>query len=314
MSRVLAITGSMGYLAKHIMRKLVDSSLQFDQFIGYDILEEDYNLEIPYIHHKMNILDLSSEILEEYGITDFLHLAWIVKPNHNRLQAYNIDIVGTKHVLAQVNNANVQYFLHASSTLAYGAYPENPIPLTEDNPLRGNQKFHYSYHKKLAEEVLDDFESKSANKMIIGRLRPAAILSSDLKSFVVTIMSKTWRTLFLMPYPIPETVIQFLHLDDATQAFEIMLKNRLQGPFNATPDQGIRVGDIPTILKGRGRRFPLRIMKWIVGVQWKLRLSEVPPSYLDFVAYPFEASNEKLKNYGFKPLFSTEDSLRTLLE
>jgi UDP-glucose 4-epimerase len=314
MSRVLAITGSKGYLARHLMYTLVDSSSEFDQFVGFDILDGAHNREIQYYHHKMNICDLSSSILEEYGVTDFLHLAWQLKPTHNRFNAYKTDIIGTKHVISEAAVAKVGYFLHTSSTLVYGAYPDNPVPLKETDKRRGNIGFHYSYHKKLAEEILDDFESNPDNKMIIGRLRPAPILSADLRNFVVTIMSKTWRTLFVMPYPVPDTVIQFLHADDAVQAFEIMLKNRLQGAFNATPDQGVRVGDIPTILHGKGWKLPLGFMKLLVGIQWKLRLSEVPSSYLDFVAYPYEASNEKLKNYGFTPQFTTRDSLLTLLK
>lgn len=314
MSRVLAITGSKGYLAKHVMKTLTVSSSDFDQFVGFDIIEGADNPEIQYFHHKMNICDLSSSILEEYGVTDFLHLAWQLKPTHNRFTAYKTDVIGTKHVLTEANLAKVSYFLHTSSTLVYGAYPDNPVPLIETDKRRGNVDFHYSYHKKLVEEILDDFEINSDNKMIIGRIRPAPILSEDLRNFVVTILSKTWRTLFVMPYPIPDTVIQFLHAEDAVQAFVLMLKNRLQGAFNATPDQGVKIGDIPTILQGKGWKLPLGFMKLLVGMQWKLRLSEVPPSYLNFVAYPYEASNEKLKTYGFKPQFSTEDSLLTLLK
>jgi len=90
-----------------------------------------------------------SSVLEEHGVTDLIHLAWILNPIHNTKKAFDIDIGGTKNALKQAYKANIDYFLHTSSTLAYGAYLDNLYPLTESNPLHGNKSFHYSYHKAL---------------------------------------------------------------------------------------------------------------------------------------------------------------------
>ncbi len=250
-----------------------------------------------------------SSVLEEHGVTDLIHLAWILNPIHNTKKAFDIDIGGTKNALKQTYKANIDYFLHTSSTLAYGAHPDNFYPLTESNPLRGNKSFHYSYHKALAEHAIDEFKEKYSSSMKIGKIRPSAILSSDLENFVTDILRGGWRTFFLLPYPNKDTYIQFLHLEDALLGFKMMLDQRLEGTYNICPDTDVKVGQIPGILKGRGLRVPLRVLKSLLWIQWKLRLSRAPPSYLDFVAYPFVASNTKIKTKGYSPKYSTEETL-----
>ena len=312
MSRVIAITGASGYLAQHLIPYIAKNLANCDLLVGFDI-KKNYNIEgIPFKYNNMNILDLSPEILQEYGVTDIIHMAWTVTPTHNIRKAFNVDILGTEHVLTQARDAGIEYFLHTSSTLAYGAHADNPNPLEENHLLRGNTKFHYSYHKMLAEQKIEEFKTSVDYKMKIGLIRPSPILSADLKNFVKTILDGGWRTFFLMPHPDPKTPIQFLHVTDAVQAFYLMVEKRLEGAYNATPDESVRVGEIPSILNGRGVNLPLNVLKALTWIQWNLRLSEVPPSYLDFVAFPYVGSNKKLKAEGFNPSYSTEQTLKTL--
>ncbi|MHA1947471.1 MAG: NAD-dependent epimerase/dehydratase family protein [Candidatus Hodarchaeales archaeon] len=312
MSRVIAVTGATGYLAQHLMGYLYQTLNDIDHFIGLDIRKVNSKKKFPTTYYQMDILDLKAEILEEHGVTDLIHMAWTVTPTHNQKRAYKVDIEGTKIVLREAERAGVEYFLHTSSTLAYGAFPDNEIPLTENHPLRGNKKFHYPKNKMLVEQLLDDFEANYKGTMLIGRIRPSIILSPDLKNYFAEILKGGWRTFFLMPYSDPETPVQFLHVNDAIQAFTLMMKKRLQGAYNATPDYSITIGDIPKILEGRGVQIPLKILRVLLWFQWQLRISQAPPSYLDFAAYPFVVSNEKLSKEGYKPKYSSEESIKLL--
>ena len=314
MSRVIAFTGAAGYLSQHLISYLFEFSSDIDHFVGLDIREISPQQGIPLTSYKIDVRDEFASILEEHSVSDLIHMAWIINPVHNPKKAYQIDIEGTRNALKQAQDANIDYFLHTSSTLAYGAHPDNSYPLTESDPLRGNKNFHYAYHKALAEGDIDEFLERNPTKMKIGRIRPSAILSNDLKNFVSEILRGGWRTFFLMPYPQKDTHIQFLHLEDALLGFKSMLDQRLEGAYNICPDTDVMVGQIPGILKGRGVRVPLRILKGLLWVQWKLRVSQAPPSYLDFVAYPFVASNNRMKKLGYNPKYSTEDALLSLKE
>ena len=312
MSRVIAVTGATGYLAQHLMEHLYQNLSDIEHFVGIDIKRAHSELNIPVTYHQLDILDLKAELLMNHGVTDLIHMAWALTPTHNKNKAYKVDIEGTKNVLTAAEHSGVKYFLHTSSTLAYGAHSDNPIPLTEDSLLRGNQDFHYPYHKMLAEQLLDEFESTYKGSMLIGRIRPSTILSSDITNYIAEILKGGWRTLFLMPHPNPKTPFQFLHVTDAIQAFTLMIKKRLPGVYNATPDDSVVIGDIPIILEGRGVQIPFKLLRLLLWFQWQIRMSQAPPSYLDFVAYPFVASNEKLSKEGFQPTYSSKECLKTI--
>lgn len=214
MSRVIAFTGAAGYLGQHLIPYFFHSDSNIDYFVVLDIREIIPTTDIPLSSYKIDVRDEFSPILEEHGVTDLVHLAWVINPIHNTKKAYQVDIGGTKNVLKQAYEADVTYFLHTSSTLAYGAHPDTSYPLTEVDPLCRNKNFHYSYHKALAEQIVDDFRENHP-KMKIGTIRPTAILSPDLQNFVADILRGGWRTFFLIPYPDKDTHVQFLHLEDA---------------------------------------------------------------------------------------------------
>ena len=50
--------------------------------------------------------------------------------------------------------AGVRQIIVTSSGAAYGYHADNPEWLTEDDPVRGNEAFAYSHHKRLVEEML----------------------------------------------------------------------------------------------------------------------------------------------------------------
>ena len=61
----------------------------------------------------------------------------------------------------------------------------------------------------------------------IGIIRPTAILGPNLDNYITRILSGGWRTLFLLPYPKGETIIQFTHIEDVLDAYLLMIEKRL---------------------------------------------------------------------------------------
>ena len=53
--------------------------------------------------------------------------------------------------------AHVRQIIVTSSGAAYGYHADNPEWLTEDDPVRGNEAFAYSHHKRLVEEMLAEY-------------------------------------------------------------------------------------------------------------------------------------------------------------
>ncbi|MFW9854308.1 MAG: NAD-dependent epimerase/dehydratase family protein [Candidatus Thorarchaeota archaeon] len=313
MGRVVAVTGISGFLGRHLIPYLYEAIPEIDQFIGLDIKRFSFSSDLPVTIYQYDIREPFSDLLLEHSVTDLVHLAWTLTPDHNPVRAFSVDIGGTRSVLESSLEAKLQYVLHTSSTLAYGAHEDNPPVLTEEMPLRGNRSFQYSLHKALAEGLIEDFLAKNPRMAFkIGILRPAPILSPHLRNWFSKVLQGGWRTMFIQPFPRKDTKIQFLHLWDALQGFAIMLGNRLGGAFNLTPsdDDGvITMGEIPSLMDNFGFQTPLRLLRLIVWIQWKLRISKAPPGFLDFVAFPFVASNKKLMRMGFRPRYTSRETI-----
>ena len=77
---------------------------------------------------------------------------WCTSPSsstrsHDEQLMYDVDVNGTHNVLAAASQAGTQQVLVTSSASAYGAFPDNPEPLTEDDPVRGVSTFSYARDK-----------------------------------------------------------------------------------------------------------------------------------------------------------------------
>ena len=93
-----------------------------------------------------------------------MHLASIVTPgpDSTRELEYAVDVDGTRHVLDACVAHGVRRVVVSSSGAAYGYHPDNPAWITEDQPVRGNEEFAYSHHKRLVEEMLAELRTPRA--------------------------------------------------------------------------------------------------------------------------------------------------------
>jgi len=57
-------------------------------------------------------------------------------------------------------STGVKRIIVTSSGAAYGYHADNPEWLVEHDRLRGNEEFAYSHHKRLVEEMMDDYREK----------------------------------------------------------------------------------------------------------------------------------------------------------
>ena len=106
-------------------------------------------------------MDVTDAAAVDAGIAEaapevVVHLASIVTPgkDSSREKEYAVDVDGSRHVFDACLAHGVRRVVVSSSGAAYGYHADNPVPLTEDDPVRGNEEFAYSHHKRLVEEQL----------------------------------------------------------------------------------------------------------------------------------------------------------------
>jgi len=144
MQRV-AITGSSGYygrkLIEHVRRESPDT-----QVLGIDVVPPSEIAPHEFVQADIRSPDVRTA-LRGFQPDTIIHLAFVVNPIRDKRLMNDINVGGTKNVFEAVRSLRPQRFLMASSATAYGAWPDNPIPIHEDWRLKARENFQYAADK-----------------------------------------------------------------------------------------------------------------------------------------------------------------------
>lgn len=301
----ICITGAAGYLGRELIKTLAEYSGFF--VLATDVvLHPQIETNDKLIYHMADIRDESlAAIFGKYNIDSVVHLASIVNPGkkHSRAFAYSVDVDGTKNVLEACLKSGVKQIIVTSSGAAYGYYADNPVPLTEDNPVRGNYEFAYAHHKKLVEELLASYRKDHPNlKQLI--FRPGTILGETVSNQITELFEKN---------PIPalkksDTPFVFIWDRDVVAAIMQGLMRNQEGIYNLAGDNFITLPEIARRMGHKIKRYPEWVLKTVLFLLKSMGKTPYGPEQTRFIAYRPVLSNDKLKNeFGYVPQKTSEE-------
>jgi UDP-glucose 4-epimerase len=193
-----------------------------------------------------------------------IHLAFIVLGT--REESERINVAGTRNVFeATVAAQRPQRLVYTSSVAAYGYHSDNPVPLTEQTPVRGSAEHYYSEQKAACEQLLTETTAGSSLEVFI--LRPCIVagpkataladampwnqLPGPLRSATAAI------PLLKPPFPDPGTPLQLIHHDDVAAAIALAASTSAPaGAYNLAGDGEVSLSDVATALGARPVRVP----------------------------------------------------------
>jgi UDP-glucose 4-epimerase len=253
-----------------------------------------------------------ADTIAAHRIDTVVHLASIVTPgkDSNRAVEYAVDVEGTRNVLQACVAHGVQHIVVSSSGAAYGYHADNPAWLTEDMPLRGNESFAYSHHKRLVEEMLAQYrQSHPALHQTV--LRIGTILGERVNNQITALFDKP-RILAIQGSDSP---FVFIWDDDVTGAIGHALSGQAPGGcYNLAGDGALTIFDIAQRLNKPTRVLPAWLLKTALWLGSKLGLSRYGPEQLDFLRYRPVLLNTALKTrFGFTPQKTSEQAFEAFL-
>ncbi len=233
-----------------------------------------------------------------------VHLAFSDATEVDEVAAARVNLDGTRRVLAAAGRAGVPHLVVLSSATVYGAWPTNPVPLTEDAPLHPNPEFTYAVHKAQVEGMVAAW-ARGAPGRTAAVLRPTVALAEDGSSWLARALAEAAR----LPVGGDDPPAQFVHLDDLAAAVELAVTARLDGPFNVAPDGWIP-GDAVRPLAGLPPRprLPMRVAAPLAEWSWALRRGPIPPGLLAYTQYPWVVANDRLRAAGWVPANTNEEA------
>lgn len=306
--RRIAVTGISGYIGTQLMRRLMIHP-EVEAIIGIaDVPPIESPPKLTFV--KQDITQPFDDLFAKHNVDAAVHLAFVVAPTRKEEWARCINVEGTRNFLHACEKANVGYLLYLGSTSAYGAHKDNPVPLTEESPLRPNERFQYARDKVATERLFEDFAiANSQAKVTVLRGSPvlgpggAKAIGAKVFQSVMVRMAGT------------NPPMQFLHEDDLIDVLIALLEKKASGIYNVAGDGTLTYKEVARLAKRPMVVTPKGLLGGVMDLAWKLRLqSQSNSSGLDFIAYPWVASNEKLKKaIGFRYKYSTEETVKSFL-
>jgi nucleoside-diphosphate-sugar epimerase len=199
----------------------------------------------------------------------------------------------------------LEHLTVVSSAMVYGAWADNPIPLTEAAPIRPNPGVETAADRMRLEERVVAFQATQPAARVC-LLRPTLVVSGE-RGSIDWIARSLWRG--QGPASIGDPPRQYLHIDDLARAIEHARRQRLDGEFNVAPE-GWLSPELQRQLAGRilGLRPPAGAAEGIAEVRWRLRLSSTPPEILPYTLESWVVSVDKLKGTGWAPMYTNEEA------
>ena len=264
------VTGAEGHLARRVLALLADDT------------------------HVVDGSATASDVVIHLGVGD-----------HDRRARRRENL--TDGVAAMLHDATVggaNHIVLVSSALVYGAYANNPIPLTEDAILRPDVEFVYARQLATVEAMVDRWRRDDPRRAVTV-LRPVVALAADgTPSLAAALAAGFGQRLGADDPP-----AQFLHLDDLASAIVLAVDRRLDGVFNVAPDGWVAGERVRALTGARPRiRLPDKVAATVGALRWRFQRGPIPPGLRSYTQEPWLVANDRLKAHGWTPTVTNEQA------
>lgn len=253
------------------------------------------------------------------GADAVVHLAWAIQPSHDRRRLFDVNVSGTRRVLAAVVRAGVPHVVAASSVGAYSPAPDD-VPRSEGWPTDGVRSSSYSVHKAAQERLLDEAEATHPS-LVVARLRPALVFQREAgheiaRYFLGPFVPKRVLDGKLPVLPWPTGLrLQAVHADDLADAYREAVVRQVRGAFNVAAPDVLRGEDVADVVgAGAVREVPPATVRAALATAWHARVVPVGPGWLDMaLAAPVLDTSRAERELDWRARVSAADAVREVV-
>lgn len=298
------VTGGSGYIGSRLVDRLAQRD-DTERILICDIRPPaSFRPRVEYRELDVTDKQRVRETIERERSDVLIHLAFVLNPIHDENRMYEIDVGGTQNVLEAAEAAGVQQVLVTSSATAYGAFPDNPVPIREEHPVRGVPDFEYARDKTECDRLCQLWALRNPDR-VMTIVRPCIVLGPNVDNYLVRLWSD-------QPFQIDvgagATPMQFVHEDDLVDGLILLIEGRHGGAFNFAGDGTMTIDECADLIGLKRRKLPLAVAMKLGEVMWRLHQAETPPGNIHFALHPWVVSTDKLKSLGWKPRYTSRET------
>lgn len=306
----MAVAGACGPLGRRVSRRLVDNS-RVGTVVGFDLRTDPVIAGMDYVSGDITELDLDALLAD---VDVLVHLVSALEPWSGWSTG---DAEVTLRLLEAAGAAKVGRLVLMSTAMVYGAWPDNPVPLTEASVLRPLPECSFAVTKAEQERFARQWAEEHPEVDIVT-LRPTASLAEEHVGWVVRSLRSAANLNGESEVP-----VQFLHMDDLAAAVELCVVGDLTGVYNVAPQGWISSG---TALDLAGRTHWFNVPEQLLGrlaTWWWKKGPAVPrtgvlslgngsapisPGLLRYARFSWVVASDRLRAAGWSPQFTSEQA------
>ncbi len=301
----VAITGAAGLVGRRVVQRLL-ARADAPNVVAVDVH--------PPAESAPGLQYRAADIRDPQGLEDALadadvvvHLAAQLDELDDVEAMREVNVEGTRNVLAAAAAAGATKVVHLSSVVSYGAHADNPVPLTEERPLRANPDFPYAEQKAEGDRLVTAW-AEAHGDVTTTVLRPAMILGSGVDNFIV----RGFQTPRLISVRGHRPPMQFVHVDDVASAVVHAVEHDLPGAYNVAAEGWLSQDEIAAILHRRHMEVPEEVAFTALERGRRLGLVETSIGILAYLMHPWVVSVDRLVATGWRAEHSNRDALALL--
>lgn len=301
----IAITGVGGNLGARLVRQLA-SDLEPERIVGIDRCPPDgvTAARFSFLNADPGTASLRDVLT---GIDVVIHLGAVLEPVRDDAAVRTREVDAARRVVEAAAAVGVPRVVLTSSVLAYGAHPDNDVPLHEDSELRATPGLASAAHVVEVERWLADWRT-SHPQLQVAVLRFALLAGPGLD----TSLTRAFEAPRLPAVRGHRPPLQFLHPDDAVAAIVHTVEAELDGPYNVCADGWLSYDEVAALVGRRSLEVPEELAYSGAAGAYALRLGDQPPGLVSLFVHPCVMSNEKLTATGWQPRHSNRDAVASL--
>jgi UDP-glucose 4-epimerase len=296
--RVVLVTGVSGYWGRRVAQRLLEE--QAFHVIGLDSeAPEEEIAGLDFIHADVRN-PLLAELLRSEEVDTVIHLAFQETRRHSEA-AFDYNVMGTMRVIGAAAESGVRQLVWKSSTLVYGAKPDNSAFLMENEPIQGTNDDATLRYLREIESFLNGFRRQAPDiSLTVLRFAPIAgptaptPLNSYLQQPVAPILFGF------------DPMLQVIHEDDAVEALVHAVLMGVDGVYNVAAEPALPLLRI----LGLAGKVPLPILH---PLAYRARFARMLPFAADYLRYRCVGDLTAMREVlGFTPQYSSDEAIEAV--
>jgi nucleoside-diphosphate-sugar epimerase len=300
---VVAVTGAARGVGLALSRRLAGSK-QVKRVVAID----DHRGDLAGVTWRVADVRDPTVAARLDGVDVLVHTDLDLSPDTGDRQRRALNVRGAQAVLTAAAAERVGRVVLMTSAMVYGARPENRVPLPEDAPLGANLDASVG-GDMLEIERLAGLSRRANPAMAVTVARPAALVGDG----VDTLVTRHFEAPRLLAVRGCAPRWQFCHSSDLVSALDLAARGVVTGSFGVGCDGWLEQEQVENLSGLKTMELPARLT---FGTAQRLHRMGVTPAQgadLMYVVYPWVVDCAALRAAGWRPDFTNEVALETLL-